>query len=104
MVHAAGIDAILVGDSAAMVFAGYDSTLPITMGEMLYHTSCVSRGAKGAFIIGDIPFMSYQGSHDEAAHNAGRFLNEAGANAVKLEGVGDAQLADRLTRAGYPLM
>ncbi|HXW75993.1 MAG TPA: 3-methyl-2-oxobutanoate hydroxymethyltransferase, partial [Candidatus Eremiobacteraceae bacterium] len=60
MVHAAGVDAILVGDSAAMMFAGYDSTLPITMDEMLYHTRCVARGAKGAFIIADMPFMSYQ--------------------------------------------
>ena len=60
MVHAAGIDAILVGDSAAMVFAGHESTLPITMDEMLYHTRCVVRGAKGAFVIADMPFLSYQ--------------------------------------------
>src|SRR5580693_2036067 len=92
MVHAAGIDAILVGDSAAMVFAGYETTLPITMDEMLYHTRCVTRGAKGAFVIADMPFMSYQAGHDEALANAGRFLKEAGANAVKLEGGADPQL------------
>lgn len=104
MVHAAGIDAILVGDSAAMVFAGYESTLPITMDEMLYHTRCVSRGAKGAFIIADMPFMSYQAGHDEAVRNAGRFLKEAGANAVKLEGGDDPQLVARLVETGIPVM
>jgi len=103
MVHAAGIDAILVGDSAAMVFAGYDSTLPITMDEMLYHTRCVVRGAKGAFVIGDMPFMSYQAGHDDAVGNAGRFLKEGGANAVKLEG-DDPALVARLVRAGIPVM
>lgn len=104
MVHAAGVDAILVGDSAAMVFAGYESTLPITMDEMLYHTRCVRRGAKGAFVIADMPFMSYQAGHDEAVANAGRFLKEAGANAVKLEGVADPGLIGRLVRAGIPVM
>ena len=104
MVHAAGIDAILVGDSAAMVFAGYESTLPITMDEMLYHTRCVSRGAKGAFVIADMPFMSYQAGHDEAVRNAGRFLKEAGANAVKLEGGDDPQLVARLVETGIPVM
>lgn len=103
MVHAAGIDAILVGDSAAMVFAGYDTTLPITMDEMLYHTSCVVRGAKGAFVIGDMPFMSYQAGYDDAVRNAGRFLKEGGANAVKLEG-GDPTLVARLVHAGIPVM
>ncbi len=104
MVHAAGIDAILVGDSAAMVFAGYDSTLPITMEEMLYHTRCVARGAKGAFVIADMPFMSYQAGHDEALRNAGRFLKEAGANAVKIEGGGDPGLVERLVKTGIPVM
>ena len=103
MVHAAGIDAILVGDSASMVFAGYETTLPITMEAMLYHTSCVRRGAKGAFVIADMPFMSYQAGHDEAVRNAGRFLKEAGANAVKLEGA-DQELVERLTRTGIPVM
>jgi 3-methyl-2-oxobutanoate hydroxymethyltransferase len=104
MVHAAGIDAILVGDSAAMVFAGYETTLPITMDEMLYHTRCVTRGAKGAFVIADMPFMSYQAGHDEALRNAGRFLKEAGANAVKLEGGADPQLVARMVTAGIPVM
>lgn len=103
MVHAAGMDAILVGDSAAMVFAGYDSTLPITMDEMLYHTRCVVRGAKGAFVIGDMPFMSYQAGHDDAVRNAERFLKEGGANAVKLEG-DDPALVARLVHAGIPVM
>jgi 3-methyl-2-oxobutanoate hydroxymethyltransferase len=104
VVHAAGIDAILVGDSAAMVFAGYETTLPITMDEMLYHTRCVTRGAKGAFVIADMPFMSYQAGHDEALANAGRFLKEAGANAVKLEGGADPQLVARMVTAGIPVM
>ena len=104
MVHAAGVDAILVGDSAAMVFAGYDSTLPITVDQMLYHTACVVRGAKGAFVIADMPFGSYQAGHDAAVHNAARFLKEAGANAVKLEGGDDAKLPARLVRAGIPVM
>jgi 3-methyl-2-oxobutanoate hydroxymethyltransferase len=104
MVHAAGIDAILVGDSAAMVFAGYESTLPITMDEMLYHTRCVTRGARGAFVIGDMPFMSYQCNRDDAVFNAGRFLKEAGANSVKIEGGEDPELVARMVRAGIPVM
>ena len=104
IVHAAGADAILVGDSAAMVFAGYDSTLPITMDEMVYHARCVRRGAKGAFVIADMPFMSYQAGHDEAMANAGRFLKEAGANAVKLEGAADPELIARMVAAGIPVM
>lgn len=104
MVRAAGVDAILVGDSAAMVFAGYESTLPITMEEMLYHTRCVTRGAKGAFVIADMPFLSYQAGHDDAVRNAGRFLKEAGANAIKLEGGDDPELVARLVRAGIPVM
>ena len=104
MVHAAGIDAILVGDSAAMVFAGHDTTLPITMDEMLYHTRCVVRGAKGAFVIADMPFLSYQCGEDEAVFNAGRFLKEAGANAVKLEGAVDIALVARMIATGIPVM
>jgi len=104
MVHAAGVDAILVGDSAAMVFAGHDSTLPITMDEMLYHTRAVTRGAKGAFVIADMPFLSYQASRDEGVTNAGRFLKEAGAHAVKLEGAADVDLVARLVRSGIPVM
>ncbi len=103
MVHVAGVDAILVGDSAGMVFAGHDTTLPATLEEMLYHTRSVARGARGAFIIGDMPFLSYQCGHDEAVRNAGRFLKEAGAQAVKLEGC-DAALVARMVSIGIPVM
>jgi 3-methyl-2-oxobutanoate hydroxymethyltransferase len=103
MVHDAGVDAILVGDSAGMVFAGHETTLPVTMDEMLYHTRSVSRGARSAFVIADMPFLSYQCGHDEAVRNAGRFLKEAGAHAVKLEG-SDPGLVARLVRTGIPVM
>lgn len=82
----AGVDVILVGDSAANVMAGHKNTLPITMDEMIYHTQCVSRGAKRALVVGDMPFMSYQTSLEEARRNAGRFIKEGGAETVKLEG------------------
>jgi 3-methyl-2-oxobutanoate hydroxymethyltransferase len=104
MVHAAGADAILVGDSAAMVFAGHDTTLPITMEEMLYHTRVVTRGAKGAFVIADMPFLSFQCGHDDALRNAGRFLKEGLAQAVKIEGGHDIGLAERLVANGIPVM
>lgn len=104
MVHAAGVDAILVGDSAAMVFAGHETTLPITMNEMVYHTQAVARGARGAFIIADMPFLSFQCGRDAAMANAGRFLKEAGAQAVKLEGAADIDLVSRMVRAGIPVM
>lgn len=103
MVHQAGVDGILVGDSVGMVSAGYETTLPVTLDEMLYHTKSVARGAKGAFIIGDMPFLSYQCGHDEAVRNAGRFLKEAGAQAVKLEGC-DPALVRRLVNVGIPVM
>jgi 3-methyl-2-oxobutanoate hydroxymethyltransferase len=103
LVHAAGVDAILVGDSAGMVFAGHETTLPVTMDEMLYHTRSVVRGARGAFVIADMPFLSYQCGHDDAVYNAGRFLKEGGAQAVKLEG-GDAGLVARLVSIGIPVM
>jgi 3-methyl-2-oxobutanoate hydroxymethyltransferase len=104
MVHAAGADAILVGDSAAMVFAGHDTTLPATMDEMLYHTRAVTRGAKGAFVIADMPFLSFQAGHDEALRNAGRFLKESFAHAVKIEGGHDIELVVRLVSNGIPVM
>jgi 3-methyl-2-oxobutanoate hydroxymethyltransferase len=81
-----GIDSILVGDSLGMVVLGYDSTTPVTMEEMLHHCRAVRRGAQYAFLIGDMPFMSYQADRREAVRNAGRFLKEAGMDAVKLEG------------------
>src|SRR4030043_156151 len=81
-----GIDLILVGDSVGNVLLGYENTIPVTMEEMIHHCKAVSRGVKRAMVIGDMPFMSYQASVEEAVWNAGRFLKEAGAEAVKLEG------------------
>lgn len=101
----AGIPLLLVGDTLAMVVLGHESTLPVTVDEMLHHTRAVRRGAKDAFVVGDLPFMSYQGSIDEGIHNAGRFLKEAGANCVKLEGGGRVlELVSRLTDSGIPVM
>jgi len=82
----AGLDTILVGDSLAMTALGYDSTVPVTLDEMLHHTRAVSRAARRAMVVADMPFMSYQVSIEEAVRNAGRFLKEAGADAVKVEG------------------
>ena len=101
----AGVPVLLVGDSLGMVMLGYDSTVPVTMDEMLHHTRAVRRGAKRALVVGDMPFMSYQGSVDDGVRNAGRFLKEGGANAVKLEGGGPvADLTARLTSMGIPVM
>jgi 3-methyl-2-oxobutanoate hydroxymethyltransferase len=101
----AGIDSILVGDSLAMVVLGYENTLPVTMDEMLHHARAVSRGAKSAMLIGDMPFMSYQVSVEEALRNAGRFLQQAGMDAVKLEGGRErADAIRKITGAGIPVM
>ena len=86
ILDAAGVDILLVGDSAGNVFSGYANTLPVTMEEMLYHTRAVARGAERALVVGDMPFMSYQTGIDDARRNAGRFLKEGGAACVKLEG------------------
>ncbi len=86
MVDAAGIDMILVGDSLGMVVLGYENTLAVTMDEMIHHTKAVVRGSRNAMVVGDMPFLSYHVSIKEAVRNAGRFLQEAGAQAVKLEG------------------
>ncbi len=86
IVDEAGIDVILVGDSLGMVVQGLENTLPVTMDEMIYHTKLVSRAVNNAMVIGDMPFMSYQTGIDEAVRNAGRFLKEGGAVAVKMEG------------------
>ncbi len=105
IVDEAGIDAILVGDSLGMVVQGLENTLPVTMDEMIYHTKLVSRAAKNAMVIGDMPFMSYQAGIDDSVRNAGRFLKEAGASAVKLEG--GPEIADKiraLTRSNIPVM
>ncbi len=81
-----GVNSILVGDSLGMVMLGYENTLPVTMEDMIHHTAAVSRGARNAFIVADMPFMSYQASVEQAVQNAGRLIKEGGANAVKLEG------------------
>ncbi|MCL5023983.1 MAG: 3-methyl-2-oxobutanoate hydroxymethyltransferase [Nitrospirae bacterium] len=101
----AEIDVLLVGDSVGMVVQGLDNTLPVTMEEMLYHTRMVARAAKSAMVIGDMPFMSYQASIEEAVRNAGRFLKEAGAAAIKMEGGSEIreQIA-AMTRADIPVM
>ena len=101
----AGIDAILVGDSLGMVVLGYPTTLPVTMEDMLHHCRAVARGSQSALLIGDMPFMSYQTSVDEAVRNAGRFLQEAGMDAVKLEG-GRERLdaVQAILSAGIPVM
>ena len=93
---AAGIDVLLVGDSLAMTVLGYENTLPLTMEEALHHARAVRRGAPDAFVIFDMPFMSYQVSIEEALRNAGRAVKEAGANAVKLEG--GAELVPLISR------
>ncbi len=101
----AGIDSILVGDSLGMVVLGYPNTLPVTMDDMLHHCKAVARGAKDALLIGDMPFMSYQASTEEAVRNAGRFLQEAGMDAVKLEGGRERLEAIRaIISAGIPVM
>lgn len=86
LLDAAGMDLILVGDSLGMTVLGYETTLPVTMEQMLHHTAAVVRGVKQAVVIADMPFMSYQVSRAQALENAGRFLQEAGADGVKLEG------------------
>jgi 3-methyl-2-oxobutanoate hydroxymethyltransferase len=101
----AGIDAILVGDSLGMVVLGYSNTLPVTMEDMLHHCKAVARGARYALLIGDMPFMSYQTSAADAVRNAGRFLQEAGMEAVKLEGGRERLDATRaIIQAGIPVM
>jgi 3-methyl-2-oxobutanoate hydroxymethyltransferase len=105
IIDEAGIDAIIVGDSVAMVVQGLENTLPVTMDEMIYHTKIVSRAVKNALVIGDLPFMSYQISVEEAVRNAGRFLKEAGASGVKIEG--GAEIAEHIkaiTKADIPVM
>ncbi len=101
----AGIDSILVGDSLGMVVLGYENTLPVTMEDMLHHCRAVSRGASRALLIGDMPFMSYQVDKKEAVRNAGRFLQEGGMDAVKLEGGKERLEAVRaILDAGVPVL
>jgi len=101
----AGIDVILVGDSLGMVVLGYENTLPVTMDEMIHHSKAVARGARYALLVGDMPFLSYQVSAEEAVRNAGRFLQEAGMDAVKLEGGRERRPAvEAIVAAGIPVM
>jgi len=105
LVDEAGIDIILVGDSLAMVMLGMDSTVSLTMEEMLHHCRAVARGAKHTFLVGDMPFMSYQADRVEAVRNAGRIIKEGNMEAVKLEG--GQEMADTIAaivRAGIPVM
>ena len=101
----AGIEIILVGDSLGMTVLGYENTLPVTMDEMIHHTQAVTRGSKYALIIGDMPFMSYNTSERDAILNAGRFMKEGKADAVKLEGgAGVKDIVRAIVRAGIPVM
>ena len=101
----AGIPILLVGDSLGMVMLGHTTTLPVTMDDMLVHAKAVSRGARQALLVGDMPFMSYQVSPEEGVRNAGRFIQEGGMHAVKLEGGGPAiEITRRLTESGIPVM
>ncbi len=103
--EAAGVPVLLVGDSLGMVVLGYDSTVRVTMEDMIHHVRAVARGSNRAMIVGDLPFMSYQSSADEAVRNAGRLLQEGGATAVKLEGgTAIAETAKRIVDAGVPCM
>lgn len=101
----AGADVLLVGDSLGMVVQGNDSTLPVTMDQMLYHSKAVTRGAQRAHVVGDMPFMSYQNSVDEAVRNAGRLISEGNVGSVKLEGGTEfAEVISRIVRASIPVM
>lgn len=101
----AGIDVLLVGDSVGNNILGYPDTIPVTMDEMIHHTKAVRRGVKRALLVGDMPFMSYQISGEHAVANAGRFLKEGGAEAVKLEGGAEmADIISLLVRRGIPVM
>jgi len=105
VVDEAGVPLILVGDSLGMVVLGYESTIPVTMEEMLHHTRAVVRGTKQAMVIGDMPFMTYHVSVDDALRNAARFIQEGGAQAIKLEGgVTVAEKVRRIVECGIPVM
>ena len=101
----AGADVLLVGDSLGMVIQGHDSTLPVTMDQMVYHCAAVTRGARRAHVVGDLPFMSYQVSVEAAVRNAGRLVAEGGVGSVKLEGGAEfADVISAITRASIPVM
>jgi 3-methyl-2-oxobutanoate hydroxymethyltransferase len=101
----AGADVLLVGDSLGMVFQGHDSTLPVTMDQMVYHCRAVARGTRRAHLVGDMPFLSYQASPNEAVHNAGRLVAEGGVGSVKLEGGAEfTETVTHILRASIPVM
>jgi 3-methyl-2-oxobutanoate hydroxymethyltransferase len=105
LVDEAGVPLILVGDSLGMVMLGYESTIPVTMDEMIHHTKAVVRGTKQALVIGDMPFMTYHTNISDALRNAARFIQEGGAQAVKLEGgVNVAETVKRIVECGIPVM
>ncbi|QRG69944.1 3-methyl-2-oxobutanoate hydroxymethyltransferase [Brevibacillus choshinensis] len=105
LVEEAGVDMILVGDSLGMVVLGYDSTIPVTMEDMIHHTKAVTRAAKKAFVVTDLPFLSYHGTLEEAIKNAGRLMQEGSAKAVKMEGGKElAPLVTRCVQAGIPVV
>src|SRR5580700_1390711 len=105
IVDAAGMDIILVGDSASNVMAGHETTLPITLDQMIYHASAVVRAAKRALVIVDLPFGTYQGNSKEALNSAIRIMKEAGAHAIKMEGgVEISESVSRILTAGIPVM
>lgn len=105
IIDGVGIPLILVGDSLGMVVLGYESTIPVTMEDMLHHTKAVARGTKQAMVVGDMPFMTYHISVEQALHNATRFIQEGGAQAVKLEGgVNVADKVKRIVDCGIPVM
>ncbi|MDM5333356.1 3-methyl-2-oxobutanoate hydroxymethyltransferase [Ureibacillus composti] len=101
----ADVDMILVGDSLGMVVLGYDSTMPVTVGDMIHHSKAVRRGAKDTFIVVDMPFGSYHGDPNEALNTAVKMMQETGANALKLEGAGEVvEVIKKLTKAGIPVV
>jgi 3-methyl-2-oxobutanoate hydroxymethyltransferase len=106
IVDSAGIDVILVGDSVGMVVLGYENTIPVTMEEMIHHTKAVVRGTKRALVVGDMPYFSFHLTEDETITNASRFLKEAGAQAVKIEGASPKRLKliEKLVEAEIPVM
>jgi 3-methyl-2-oxobutanoate hydroxymethyltransferase len=105
IVDRSGVDGVLVGDSCGMVIQGHPTTVPVTMDEMIYHTALVARGVSRALVVGDMPFLSFQVSDAEAVRNAGRFLKEGGAQAVKVEGGGTvARRAGLMVESGIPVM
>lgn len=105
IVDAGGVDMILVGDSAANVMAGYETTVPITLDQMIYHTQCVTRGVERAFVVADLPFGTYQGNADKGLESAVRMMKEGGAHAVKIEGGQEIEESiKKILSAGIPVM